>query len=446
MTVSLANLHVLEMAVRDSSGSRVAKQRWDAAKAEAGVVRSVPVPEGRGTVITATDAMRTLTRLHDGDREHARAVLDGLLADPPERAVWSGPRTRLQPWTPVPDGSLAAADALEGSGTALEGAMKRGRGGVMVALGFGVAVSAAYGVSRLLGSTHDTAGPTARPRRERQATKPRPTRAPASSSPATDHSPPPTTPLQPLQPVTTPESPPAHAKGAAAFRIASFNTLGASHTAGGEQHADWPSGPSRTPGMLGYLALWNVDVAGLQEFEPSQRAKFRAQHSEYHLSTRGANSITWDSRDFALVKERSVRIPYFNGHVIDMPVVQLEHRASGKRAWFVDIHNPADTSRFHHQAGHRRDALKREQDLLAELRATGLPVYLVGDFNDREIARDAITADGRTTTAAPASGHEEIDWIFGTGPMRFTGYHADHRPQRSRTADHPIVVADTELT
>jgi hypothetical protein len=30
--------------------------------------------------------------------------------------------------------------------------------------------------------------------------------------------------------------------------------------------------------------------------------------------------------------------------------------------------------------------------------------------------------------------------------MRFTGYHADHRPQRSRTADHPIVVADTELT
>jgi endonuclease/exonuclease/phosphatase family metal-dependent hydrolase len=198
--------------------------------------------------------------------------------------------------------------------------------------------------------------------------------------------------------------------------------------------------------MLRYLRDSKVDVAGLQEFEPSQRAAFRAQHSEYRLSTRGANSIVWDDKDFRLVHEQSVRIPYFNGHVIDMPVVKLEHRASGKQAWFVDVHNPADTSTYHHQVGHRQEALRREQALLDELRATGLPVYLVGDFNDRKVAHDAITGDGRTTSAAPANGRQEIDWIFGTGPARFTSYSADRGPEQTKTADHPIVVADTEFT
>jgi exonuclease III len=249
------------------------------------------------------------------------------------------------------------------------------------------------------------------------------------------------TPLQ--SPVQSPAPPTGKRGGAASFRIASFNTLGASHTAGGKQHPTWRSGAARTPGMIRYLTDKHVDVAGLQEFQGSQQAAFKAAKTGYSMYTKGANSIVWKSDTFRKVSASSVKIPYFDGHQVDMPIVQLEHKATGKRAWFVNIHNPADTADHHHQAGYRAEALKREEALLAKLRATGLPVYLVGDFNDTSKAKSAITADGRTKT--PAGAKTGIDWIFGTGGATFTGYDRDRSPTSAKVSDHPIVVANTTI-
>jgi endonuclease/exonuclease/phosphatase family metal-dependent hydrolase len=246
-------------------------------------------------------------------------------------------------------------------------------------------------------------------------------------------------------PVQSPvQSPIQHAGEPASFRVASFNTLGASHTAGGKQHPGWRSGTARTPGMIKYLTDKHVDVAGLQEFQGSQQAAFKAAKTGYDMYTKGANSIVWKSDTFRKVSASSVKIPYFNGHEVDMPVVQLEHKATGKRAWFVNIHNPADTADFHNQGGYRAEGLQREQALLAKLRATGLPVYLVGDFNDSTKAKRAITADGKTTSAAGSS-TKGIDWIFGTGGAQFTSYDRDRSPTTTQVSDHPIVVASTTI-
>ncbi|MCW2924709.1 MAG: Type phosphodiesterase / nucleotide pyrophosphatase [Thermoleophilia bacterium] len=240
-------------------------------------------------------------------------------------------------------------------------------------------------------------------------------------------------------------TPAAQPGGPASFTVASFNTLGASHTAGGTQHPGWRSGAARTPGMVDELRQHAVDVAGLQEFQGSQRAAFASANTGYDMSTAGDNSIVWKSDTFRLVQKSSLKVPYFEGKETEMPVVQLEHKATGKRAWFVNIHNPADTADHHKQGAYRAEAVRREQAYVAKLRATGLPVYLVGDFNDRSTAAKSLTAGGAATASAPASARPEIDWIFGAGPVQFTGSQADHSPERAQVSDHPIVVATTQI-
>jgi hypothetical protein len=40
---------------------------------------------------------------------------------------------------------------------------------------------------------------------------------------------------------------------------------------------------------------------------------------------------------------------------------------------------------------------------------------------------------------------KQIDWIFGTGGTRFTGYLVIELPLRAHISDHPIVIAQAHL-
>ena len=65
------------------------------------------------------------------------------------------------------------------------------------------------------------------------------------------------------------------------------------------------------------------------------------------------------------------------------PYVKLRSLDTGVEAWFANFHNPAETSRFHRQQRFRDRATGIEIALANRLIATGLPVFITGDMNER---------------------------------------------------------------
>lgn len=260
---------------------------------------------------------------------------------------------------------------------------------------------------------------------------------------------------------TTPGQPPVAPPRGAVFGVASFNILGSSHTGGygADQHPSWRSGRARMSGMVAALRRHRVEVAGLQEVQRSQRHAFtRAagpQWSQYpRAGSGGDNRIVWRTGVFTLVGTRTFTIPYFNGHRTRMPVVLLEHRGTGQRVWVASIHNPAETGRYHHQGRFRARALARERDAVGWLRRTGNPVLLTGDFNQHGPAFCTMTRTQLSVSAygaRPGRGcrvprHSGIDWIFGAGGVRFSGYRSDWSPDRAHISDHPIISATVTVS
>jgi murein DD-endopeptidase MepM/ murein hydrolase activator NlpD/endonuclease/exonuclease/phosphatase family metal-dependent hydrolase len=245
---------------------------------------------------------------------------------------------------------------------------------------------------------------------------------------------------------------PAAAAGTG-FTIATFNPLGHSHTEPGGKAPGMAPGPVRARWAVGLLNRHRVDVVGLQEFQSPQHRAFTA-------AVRGAwgvfpgagphNAIAWRRASFTLTGSTRVPIPYFDGQPVRMPVVRLRHRASGQELLVVNVHNPADTASHPRQGRWRAIAKQREIALVHRLRREhGLPVFLVGDMNERTSYHCALTASGLMTSAAGGSHTDRsctpprptlIDQILATRPARFTSYTVDRSPL-GRISDHPLVVA-----
>jgi len=250
--------------------------------------------------------------------------------------------------------------------------------------------------------------------------------------------------------------------------VASFNTLGASHTRTG---GTYPTADVRTPGQVNLLNSYAVDVVGLQEFQDPQRAAFLAAAggafgiypddetltrvpaspfvtSNFHPTE---NSIIWRNSTMEFVSADYIRVPYFEGWR-NMPVVLLRERATGRTAYFINVHNPASGVGYGNMEANRAQAIAIERAKVVELRATGRPVFLTGDFNDRKPAFCPLTADklmitpdsipSSTCAPPPSLG---IDWVFAAGQTRFTRYARDWKPKDMRLTDHPIVWTRAHL-
>jgi hypothetical protein len=237
--------------------------------------------------------------------------------------------------------------------------------------------------------------------------------------------------------------------------VASFNTLGASHTKNSTRYA---TAAVRTPKQVSLLNTYGVDVVGLQEFQTPQRKSFLtaagrtfgiypddttlANTSGYGLTE---NSIVWRTSTMEFVSGEMIDIQYFTG-MRKMPVVLLRQKSTGRTAYFINVHNPASGVGYGDQTAHRRAALATDRAKIIELRATGRPVFLTGDFNDRTAAFCAITTgmlaitpDSLPSTTCAPPDKLGIDWIFTAGPARFTRYARDWKPKDLRLTDHPIV-------
>ena len=198
---------------------------------------------------------------------------------------------------------------------------------------------------------------------------------------------------------------------ALAFRVATFNVLGDSHTGPGGNKPGFPDGGPRMDMAISALRNNGIDVVGFQEFEASQHAMFTARAGEYSLYpglSLGDKSvrfnIAWRSSMFRLVEGRSLSIPYAGGSRIAMPVVLLESTTTGRRAWFANFHNPADTPNLGNNARWRAEAAGIEVSYLSALhQEQGLPVIATGDYNEREEIFCRFTAGGIFSAAAGGS-------------------------------------------
>ena len=243
------------------------------------------------------------------------------------------------------------------------------------------------------------------------------------------------------------------------FHLTTFNMLGASHTGRGGNHHGFATGRRRAAGAVALLARHRTDVAGFQELQGPQLAAlerntnmdFYPGFSLGHLGT--DNSIGWRRDSWVAVQKHTVRIPYFNGGARAMPVVLLRNISTGIEAWFTNFHNPAETARFHHQGRFRVRATDIEAALANKLIATGLPVFITGDMNERApyfcrltskapmVAARGGTNNGRCLPGRPRA----VDWIFGSQGVQFTGYVEDRSHLVDITTDHPVVTAGVHL-
>ena len=179
--------------------------------------------------------------------------------------------------------------------------------------------------------------------------------------------------------------------GGSAFRIATFNVLGASHDTTDGAFRD------RAAKTIRVINSNNVDIVGLQEFQVKQRAYIYPQikgtydifpamgSTNDHHSVE--NSIIWNRNKFEQVGEGKFQpnLLYFCDS-LNAPYVRLRDRSTGQEFYVLNTHDPANSTNnaCANEAPKRRylNALEHVK-LINQLEAEGTPILYTGDFNSK---------------------------------------------------------------
>src|SRR3954470_17599612 len=245
--------------------------------------------------------------------------------------------------------------------------------------------------------------------------------------------------------------------GPTSFRVSSFNLLGYDHTIKGGTKRGYADGALRTKWAVQLIKSHQVDVVGLQEFQPQQYDKWVKRASGLYdifpgyVDTIGflRNSIAWRKDKFRMVSNSWLKLPYFHGDVLRMPVVLLQSLQTGQQIYFINFQNPADV---------RGNAMKwrligqrLQIALVNQLKASNrLPIVWTGDMNAKRqvfcrvtMQAGMVSASGgyRSPTTCQAPKGMVVDWIFGS-QVQFSNYLQDRSRKVARTTDHHLLVAD----
>lgn len=240
--------------------------------------------------------------------------------------------------------------------------------------------------------------------------------------------------------------------------VSSFNVLGSSHTGPGSDHPGVETGVKRMQYTAKLFAQHGIDIAGLQECQPDQFAKFNElTHNKYAafpgtaLGRHTVNSIVWDKSKWTAVETHTISIPYFGGHQEPMPYVLLQNKQTGQRTWVANFHNPASTKHHPNQQHWRDLATDKEIALVKRLeKKTGLPVILTGDMNEnaeyyKRMTRATDLESSHKGKNGARPNDTGIDWVFGSKAVHFSGYDRSRDPLVKKASDHPIVVTDAKI-
>jgi len=227
--------------------------------------------------------------------------------------------------------------------------------------------------------------------------------------------------------------------------------LGSNHTSPRSDAAEFSPARIRSEWMIDYLRSIDASVVGFQEIQRDQLSWFVDGAPAYDIWPGGSQkgdglqtTIAWRKAVWRLVETDLVPIPFIT-QTRHMPLVKLEHLKTGRHIWVMNVHNAPQ----HHQE-QREIAVRREIARLKEVSGKGDPVFLVGDFNERQRAFCEVTGElgfvaprGGSheggTCRPPANGLVRIDWIFGSKNVDYSGYTEDVSPLVKLITDHSVL-------
>lgn len=236
------------------------------------------------------------------------------------------------------------------------------------------------------------------------------------------------------------------------FQIGTLNVLGSQHTRGSRRYGP---GTTRTARAVGMFQSRGVDLLGLQEVQDDQLNVLYGRLGGFGiwpgraLGNNGVRlQIAYNLSLFELVDTGSITTR-FDFQSRPIPYVLLRNRATGGEFWVVTIHNSPRT-----QEADRDSATAAEIALVNRLRATGRPVLVTGDMNEKaewfckaSTGAGLVAANGGSGAGGCVlpPGPLRIDWIMGGGGVDFSGYVQDGASLAGIT-DHYFVHADVTVT
>jgi endonuclease/exonuclease/phosphatase family metal-dependent hydrolase len=162
-------------------------------------------------------------------------------------------------------------------------------------------------------------------------------------------------------------------------------------------------------------------------------------------------SLAWRTSVWEAVEKNTV-ITQFISKELPRPVVKLRHRVTGKEIWVMNVHNAPWEYQF------KRDKATNVQiDVINQLRATGAPVFFIGDMNEKRTLLCKVLS--KTDLVSPFGGAYDpatrrctnppsrmrVDWIFGSPDAAYSNFEYTRPPLLSVVTDHNMALVDVRL-
>ena len=237
------------------------------------------------------------------------------------------------------------------------------------------------------------------------------------------------------------------------FVVTTFNVLGSQHSAPGGAASGFADGRVRTQWAAGLIASYGSDIVGFGEMQADQYAAMTAAAPGYtfypgtSLGRAGVpTNVMWKTDVWESTYQTSVTIPFMDSSR-PMPIVRLRHRDTGRELYVMNVHNSPRDARGREDERDRAEAI--EIATVNTLAEDGIPIVLVGDFNEHAEIYCRITAQ-TPLVAASGGSHDgacrppatmRVDWIFGSRELEFTGFRIDTSPTVRRITDHAVLTA-----
>ena len=238
-------------------------------------------------------------------------------------------------------------------------------------------------------------------------------------------------------------------------RVGTFNVLGSQHTDADGPRRPFPPASVRTAHTASLVAKHGVDILGTQELQDDQlrdlqgRTGMAAYPGFGWGSKETDNSILWDPGVFEMVSGSRFTVTFVD-RPRPQPILRLRHLATGRELYVVNTHPSPGDGRYLTQ---RRNAQATLVSVVNDLRATGLPVLVTGDMNDRGefycrvVPQTGMVASNGGSYGAGCNPPPEpmpVDWVVGSG-VTWSGYWRDTSATEQRTSDHFFVSALARL-
>lgn len=260
-------------------------------------------------------------------------------------------------------------------------------------------------------------------------------------------------------PVEVEPLPAADPAGATDFRIATVNALGNGHTRPYAGDDSYGPATTRMGWMADQLDASAIDIMGLQEPNSDQMFHFlKAARGTWDVWPRPESgddaseaALAWRTSVWDAVEKTSM-MNQFISKELPRPIVKLRHRVTGKEIYVINVHNAPWEYQF------KRDRATNVQIAkINELRATGLPVFFVGDMNEKRTLMCKVLS--KTDLVSPFGGAYDqasgkctnppsrmrVDWIFGSPEATYSNFEYTRPPLLSLVTDHNMALVDVRL-